>query len=114
MHTHAHTHTHTHTHTQSSVLRKAALSDQDVWWWIKGDGVHVVKGLGESVGGEWCGDVDLNDGILNQLFQDYRRLLEEASQIGLGERKHSANIATDLTAAAERVEGYLTFIHDGK
>ena len=28
------------------------------YWWIKGDGCDVIPGLGESVAGEWSGDVD--------------------------------------------------------
>ena len=31
-------------------------------WWIKGDACDVVSGLGESVKGEWSGDVDMSDG----------------------------------------------------
>ncbi len=44
----------------------------DTSWWIKGDAVDLVEGLGESVRGEWSGDVDLHDGKLQQLFQQYQ------------------------------------------
>ena len=30
---------------QTSMIREASNSDPDVWWWVKGDGVDVVKGL---------------------------------------------------------------------
>ena len=36
----------------------------DVYWWLKGDGTDVVKGLWQSMSGEWAGDVDINDGKL--------------------------------------------------
>ena len=39
--------------------------------------------------GQWSGDVDLNDGKLNLLQEQYQRRLEEVSHIGLGERRSS-------------------------
>ena len=80
-------------------------------WWIKGDGVNVVKGLEESVGGEWSGDVDLKDGKLDDLFQKYKKALGTASQTRLGS---SAQLCGDLTAALDSVQHYLTFIHEGE
>ena len=44
------------------MLHKALESDPNTRWWIKGDGVDVVKGLCESVKGQWSRDVDLNYG----------------------------------------------------
>ena len=41
-------------------------------WWIKGDGTDVSKGLWESVSGEWAGDVDLNDGKLQQAYEQHQ------------------------------------------
>ena len=62
---------------QLSMLSKAAQSDAGAWWWIKGDGVDVVRGIGESMREEWWGDVDLNDGELCLLYQDYKRCLDD-------------------------------------
>lgn len=98
---------------QNEILRTAAHSDPDVWWWIKGDGVDVVKGLGESMKGDWSGDVDLNDRKLDLLYQEYRRRLEEASHIGLGDRRTSSTIAADIRVVSDRIKDYLTFIHAG-
>ena len=36
---------------QMSVLNQAKKCDPDACWWIKGDGVDVVKGLCESTRG---------------------------------------------------------------
>ena len=99
---------------QCDVLRRAAESDPDVWWWIKGDGVDVVKGIGESMRGEWSGDVDLNDGKLALLHLECQRLLKETSRIGLEDRRTSSIIAADLKTALERLKDYLTFIHAGE
>ena len=56
------------------MLHKAMESDHNTRWWIKGDGVDVVRGLCESVKGKWkwSGDVDLNDGKLCNLYQAYQ------------------------------------------
>lgn len=104
---------HIHTYMQSDILRKAAESDPGVWWWIKGDGVDLVKGIGESMRGQWSGDVDLNDGKLNLLHQEYQKRLEDVSHIGLGDRRSSPIITMDLRAAADQLKEYLTFIHAG-
>ena len=70
-----------------------------------------MKELGESVRGEWSGDVDLNDGKLDDLFQKYKKALGTASQIRLGS---SAQLCGDLTATLDSVQHYLTFIHEGE
>ena len=44
------------------MLDETARLHPNTWWWIKADGVDLVSGLGESVRGEWSGDVDLNNG----------------------------------------------------
>jgi len=43
----------------------------DAHWWIKGDGTDVVKGLWESVSGQWAGEIDINDGKLKQLYKEF-------------------------------------------
>ena len=50
------------------MMKEAFNSDPDVWLWIKGDGVDVVKGVGESVRGICSGDVDLNDGAFRRYY----------------------------------------------
>jgi cell division protein ZapA (FtsZ GTPase activity inhibitor) len=92
------------------MMKEAFNSDPDVWWWVKGGGADVVKGVGESVRGIWSGDVDLNDGALDDLFLEYQKVLGETAQIGLGQRQHTAAISEDLTVAMGNLENYLTFI----
>ena len=100
---------------QTSMIREAFNSDSDVWWWVKGDGVDVVKGIGESVRGDWSGNVDLNDGALDALFLEYRNVLRETAEIGgLGQRQQSAAITEDLTVAMGNLKHYLTFISKSK
>ena len=56
----------------SHVHLNAAASD---WWWIKADGVDVVKGLGKSLRLQLSGDVDLCVGELQKQYQLYRKRL---------------------------------------
>ena len=56
---------------QTLVLKKLATVNSNARLWIKGDGTDV-KGLWESVSGEWSGDTDLNDGKLNQLYKEFQ------------------------------------------
>ena len=49
-----------------------------------GDGTDVVKGLWQSMSGEWEGDVDINDGKLQQQYTDYNCRMEELKNLGVG------------------------------
>ena len=49
------------TSLQINVLDEASATHPSSYWWIKGDGCDIVKGISESVSGKWSGDVDLND-----------------------------------------------------
>ena len=71
------------------MLKKLATVNPNARWWIKGDGTDVVKGLWESVSGEWSGDIDLNDGKLSQLYKEFQNRLAWVKCIGIG------NIATE-------------------
>ena len=76
--------------------------DPATTWWIKGDGVDIVKGLGVSVRGEWAGDADLNNGVLNSHRQ------KTTAEIGLGEREAMVNVAL------QELSYDLTFVHSGE
>ena len=96
------------------MLHKVFESDPNTRWWIKGDGVDVVKGLCESVKGQWSGDVDLNDGQLDVLYQEYQLWLNTAKQIGLRERKSNCLIHVDLSAVLQQLVEELEFLHSGR
>ena len=83
---------------QTTVLDQAmAAFPASTSWWIKGDAVDLVAGLGESVKGEWSGDVDLGDGRLQEMFKEYQRRLQMIARIGLKDRRESSVIVADLT-----------------
>ena len=95
---------------QTTIIQSATTSDPNAWWWIKGDGVDVVKGLCESTKGEWSGDVDLNDGQLQLLQQ---QLHEWIKGIGMKERSAREVIKSDLLASINNSTTDLQFIHSG-
>lgn len=43
----------------------------------------MVKGLWESVSGGWAGDVDLNDGKLQEAYKKHQDTIEWVKSIGL-------------------------------
>ena len=71
----------------------------DSWWWVKADGVDLVPGLGESMRREWSGDVDLNDGSLQEQYNAYIQRLDFIKNLGLGKRKSHSQLLQDLHAS---------------
>ena len=67
---------------QTIVLDEAAQAP-DSWWWLKTDGCDIVKGLKESTKLQWSGDVDLNDGSLQEQYETYGKHLEFVKKLGL-------------------------------
>lgn len=89
--------------------RAVATFPPSTSWWIKGDAVDLVEGLCESVRGEWSGDIDLSDGQLQQMFQQYQGRLQFINKIGLDERDHSL-ILTDVQQVQQSLESDLEFL----
>ena len=79
---------------QTTVLDQAMAAFPASTNW--GDAVDLVAGLGESVKGEWSGDVDLGDGRLQEMFKEYQRRLQMMARIGLKDRRESSVIFADL------------------
>ena len=96
---------------QTTVLDEAARAHPDSWWWLKGDGCDITKGLTESIRFEWSGDVDLNDGSLQVQYEAYRERLAYIESISL-DGEHG-----DTVGQLERVSSDLSvdldFIHSG-
>lgn len=70
----------------------------------------MVKGVKVSTRDEWSGDTDLNDGYLNNLYQEYQSWLKAAVCIGLGGRD---TMELDLNTALQEISADLTFLHSG-
>ena len=74
----------------------------------------MVKGLGESMRGQWSGDADLNDGCLNTLYQEYKQRLKFAAEIGIGDHGTPQVLEHDLQATFQELAQDLAFLHLGK
>lgn len=74
--------------------------------------MDLVAGLGESVSGEWSGDVDLGNGHLQDMFKQYQRRLQMIRNIGLKDRTERIHIATDLQQ--DLLESDLEFLVQSK
>ena len=94
------------------MLQKLSAGNPNAKWWIKGDGTDVVKGLWESVSGQWSGDVDLNDGRLNDLYKNHRDRIAWVKRIGLNNSTLN-QIKTDLAKALDDNSTDLTFVTSG-
>ena len=81
---------------QVDVLDQAATVHPNSWWWVKADGVDLVPGLGESMKMEWSGDVDLNDGSLQEQYKAYIQRLDFINSLGLDERQSQCQLLQDL------------------
>ena len=93
------------------MLEELVSLSPNARWWIKGDGTDVVKGLWQSSSGEWSGDVDLNDGKLQQQFTKFCQRKERINGIGMQESVEA--IRTELTSVVDAMKDDLQFISSG-
>ena len=96
---------------QMSVLQEAAQTHPNTWWWLKADGCDLMSGIMESRSLKWNGDVNLNDGKLQEQYRVYRQQLEFVNSIGLGGRRRTPK---DLQDVSKELQDDLDFIHTGK
>ena len=66
-------------------------------------GCDITKGLKESTKLEWTGDVDLNDGSLQEEYKAYRERLTFIETIGKDKRCSNEIIQVQL----EKILGYI-------
>jgi hypothetical protein len=98
---------------QSSVLDEAASVHPNSWWWIKADGCDLMKGLTESVSGEWSGDINLHPDALEKLFKEYKERLRFLNGLGLQDRASSVVSQSDITTVKEQIVSDIKFITTG-
>ena len=64
--------------------------------------------------GEWSGDIDLNDGKLSNLYQNFKDRMKAASEIGLKENGTQQAIESDLTSSLRQLDDDVIFLNSGK
>lgn len=90
------------------MLEEAVSAHPDGWWWIKADGADLLSGLGESVKGEWSGDVDLNDGSTQQLYRNYRKQLDFLDSISV--KVGDCNLKRDIEMVRQQTVQDIDFV----
>ncbi len=97
--------------TQLSVLDEAAELHPNSWWWIKGDGVDLQSGLGESMRKKWSGDLDLNDGKLQKQYASY---MEELSFIQNHDVTDKKKLLDNLCTLSANIIQHREFVTESK
>ena len=77
------------------------------------DGCDISKGLGESISGKWSGDVDLNDGSLEQQYAAYKDRLAFVDGLALGDHNSMMCIENDLSTIKKEMDADIVFITAG-
>ena len=54
------------------MLEGAKRRNPNAMWWVKADGCDLVQGLKQSTRLIWSGDVDLDNGKLQEQYCQYR------------------------------------------
>lgn len=72
-----------------------------------------MKGLWQSVSGEWGGDIDLNDGKLQQAYSNLQKSLKWINTIGLN-GSNVESVKKDLQKARDTLSSDINFIPNGK
>ena len=98
----------------SSVLDEAASVHPNLWWWIKPDGCDLVKGLTESVNGEWSGNVNLYPEALEKLFTEYKERVKFLDGLELKDRVNSVTVQGELATVKEQIINDIKFIGSGR
>lgn len=101
------------TELQIEALKTAKRCNPNGQWWIKADACNMRAGVMESMRHEWSGDVDLGDGQLPALHQQYMAQLDFVKGIGLNRRQPSAQIVKDLTQLMTTLQNDAEFLEDG-
>ena len=80
---------------------------------MKADGCDLLSGLSESTRGIWSGDVDLNDGKLQDQYRKYSDRLSFIKKIGSGDHETKEALVEDMGLCTEEISDDITYIAKG-
>lgn len=80
---------------------------------MKADGCDLVTGLAESTKGLWSGDVDHNDGKLQEQFKQYNKRLLAIQDLKFSVSDHSI-LVCNLQAQSHTLKKDLEFLQQSK
>ena len=96
---------------QPEALKQLKETYPEGRFWIKADGCDINPALQESVKGLWNGDIDLGDGKLKELRQEYdnRRMLCKAKDL----KEDKAFLESKLRQQIDNLAVDIKFLSDG-
>lgn len=95
-------------------MDEAARIHPSSWWWIKADGCDIVSGIGESVSGQWSGDVNMDEDALKKCYEKYQEKLDFVKKMGLGPRENNDIFQEDLASIKVQTIDDVRFITSSK
>lgn len=98
---------------QVTMLQMAHQQNPNGRWWIKADGCDILKGLCESTTHQWSGDVDMNDGAVQEHHRRYMYRLNSTSKL-ISQIPPQPNLSSQLSSLMEDLQKDLTFIESGE
>ena len=78
-----------------------------------GEWMYITAGLGESMTHVWSGDVDLADGKLQSLYDEYIERRKFVERLGLDGRQGRWDINIDLATLKSQLKDDMEFITSG-
>ena len=78
---------------------------------MKGDGCDLISGLAESTRGVWSGDVDSNNGDLEQQYQTYQQRLHAVEGLQLPIPPAHEALYSQLGVHTNQLDKDLEFLH---
>lgn len=93
-----------------AVLEEAKKVHPEAQFWLKADGCDLIEALGESVDGNWSGDVDLDDGEVSEQHSKYTHRLSQLDRLckditlDSNREKSSAELKNELSQLHKDLE----------
>ena len=81
--------------------------------WIKADSCDLSAGFMESVEEKWQGDVNFNDGQVNQLYKSYLERQQICSRFGLKEPRYIFTVNIQAENIRNVIKPDMAFISKG-
>ena len=100
-------------HPQTEALRELKRCNPDGRYWIKADGTDVKPALQESLRREWNGDVDLQDGKLEEQRLTYDKRCSAGDKWKRSPAIERDELVVSLTSQLDELESDCQFLAQG-
>ena len=91
---------------QGHILDKAKGKNPDPWWWIKADGCDILQNLHKGLDG----DVDLDNGDLEEQKAVYRSRLSRIEKLHIISREYVTNERVCTLMIFKQIESFYILV----